>query len=230
VRRDGSGFWADSVITALWDESGKLRGFAMVTRDISSWKEAEEVQRRHTEYQASIIKVQADIALVELDPESLMRLVVERVLSLTKASGASVELLNEGQKLSFAGARGVHSSHVGLQLDFHSNLSGLCMRADQVLTCGDAYRDQRLDVDAAKRAGVRSIVVAPVKDEQRIIGVLRVVSSRAHAFDEQHSGTLQLLAGFLGAATECSIIGTDLHGTRTLFNEGAECSGTGRTS
>src|SRR5438067_2282217 len=32
VRKDGSRFWASVVLTALWDEAGRLRGYAKVTR------------------------------------------------------------------------------------------------------------------------------------------------------------------------------------------------------
>jgi PAS domain S-box-containing protein len=42
VRRDGSRFWADVVITALRDASGGLRGFSKVTRDATERKRAEE--------------------------------------------------------------------------------------------------------------------------------------------------------------------------------------------
>jgi PAS domain S-box-containing protein len=45
VRKDGSTFWANVVITALRDEAGNLRGFAKVTRDITERKEAEERER-----------------------------------------------------------------------------------------------------------------------------------------------------------------------------------------
>jgi PAS domain S-box-containing protein len=44
VRKDGSRFWANVVITAVHDASGELRGFAKVTRDISDRKQAEEMQ------------------------------------------------------------------------------------------------------------------------------------------------------------------------------------------
>jgi PAS domain S-box-containing protein len=41
VRKDGSLFWANVVITALRDESGTLVGFAKVTRDLTERKHAE---------------------------------------------------------------------------------------------------------------------------------------------------------------------------------------------
>lgn len=42
VRKDGSQFWANVVITALYDEAGALRGFSKVTRDITERRRAEE--------------------------------------------------------------------------------------------------------------------------------------------------------------------------------------------
>ena len=45
VRKDGSRFWANVVITALRDSEGKLRGFGKVTRDLTARREAEEMIR-----------------------------------------------------------------------------------------------------------------------------------------------------------------------------------------
>ena len=42
VRKDGTRFYASIVITALYDESGELRGFGKVTRDITERMEAQE--------------------------------------------------------------------------------------------------------------------------------------------------------------------------------------------
>jgi len=42
VRKDGSQFWANVVITALYDENGGLQGFAKVTRDLTARKAMED--------------------------------------------------------------------------------------------------------------------------------------------------------------------------------------------
>jgi PAS domain S-box-containing protein len=49
VRKDGSRFMANVILTALYDENGKLRGYAKVTRDITERKRAEEMQRKTEE-------------------------------------------------------------------------------------------------------------------------------------------------------------------------------------
>lgn len=45
VRRDGSRFWANVVITRLLDSKGEVVGFAKVTRDLTERREADEAQR-----------------------------------------------------------------------------------------------------------------------------------------------------------------------------------------
>ncbi len=45
VRKDGSLFWANVVITALHDPGGSLRGFAKVTRDLTERIQREEAER-----------------------------------------------------------------------------------------------------------------------------------------------------------------------------------------
>ena len=45
VRKDGTRFWANVVITALRDETGQLRGFVKVTRDMSARQQAENALR-----------------------------------------------------------------------------------------------------------------------------------------------------------------------------------------
>jgi PAS domain S-box-containing protein len=45
VRKDGSHFWADVIVTALRDEDGQLRGFAKVTRDFTARKASEDAVR-----------------------------------------------------------------------------------------------------------------------------------------------------------------------------------------
>jgi PAS domain S-box-containing protein len=42
IRKDGTRFWANVIITALRDKDGSLRGFGKVTRDLTERKQAEE--------------------------------------------------------------------------------------------------------------------------------------------------------------------------------------------
>ncbi|MFL5302390.1 MAG: ATP-binding protein [Anaeromyxobacteraceae bacterium] len=53
VRKDGSRFWANVIITALRGPEGELRGFGKVTRDLTARREAEETARRLAAEQAA---------------------------------------------------------------------------------------------------------------------------------------------------------------------------------
>jgi PAS domain S-box-containing protein len=52
VRKDGSRFWANVVLTALKDDAGEIHGFLTVTRDLTERKRAEEALRRSEAYLA----------------------------------------------------------------------------------------------------------------------------------------------------------------------------------
>ncbi|HYU25155.1 MAG TPA: ATP-binding protein [Thermoanaerobaculia bacterium] len=58
LRKDGSRFWANVVITAVHDESGALRGFAKVTRDITEQRKAEETRRALVEQQQARLEAE----------------------------------------------------------------------------------------------------------------------------------------------------------------------------
>jgi PAS domain S-box-containing protein len=69
IRKDGSRFWANVVITALFDEAGVHRGFAKVTRDLSERRENEELLRRSEELFRLMVEGVRDYAIFMLDPD-----------------------------------------------------------------------------------------------------------------------------------------------------------------
>jgi PAS domain S-box-containing protein len=59
VRKDGSLFWANAVINALRDETGRLIGFAKITRDITERREAQEALQKAQAERSHALKLEA---------------------------------------------------------------------------------------------------------------------------------------------------------------------------
>jgi PAS domain S-box-containing protein len=69
VRKDGSRFWANVVITALYDKTGELRGYGKVTRDLSDRREQEERVRASEERFRLLVEGVRDYAIFMIDPQ-----------------------------------------------------------------------------------------------------------------------------------------------------------------
>ena len=69
VRKDGTRFWANVVITALRDEEGQLAGFVKITRDLSERRRHEEALRQSEEKFRLLVDSVRDHAMIMLDPQ-----------------------------------------------------------------------------------------------------------------------------------------------------------------
>ena len=67
VRKDGSRFWANVVITPLRGGNGALHGFAKVTRDLSERRQHEELLRSSEEQFRLLLEAVKDYAIFMLD-------------------------------------------------------------------------------------------------------------------------------------------------------------------
>jgi PAS domain S-box-containing protein len=63
LKKDGSRFWANVIITAIRDEEGRLLGFSKVTRDLTDRKKAEEsLTRIKNELERTVAKLNESVA------------------------------------------------------------------------------------------------------------------------------------------------------------------------
>lgn len=67
VRKNGSVFWANVVITALFNEQNKHIGFSKVTRDLTEKREHEESLRQSEERYRSLVEQVTDYGIFMLD-------------------------------------------------------------------------------------------------------------------------------------------------------------------
>lgn len=126
-------------------------------------------------------------------PDKVFDMVVESAAALTGASGSAVALA-EGGRFVCRAAYGGTAPPVGTHLEPSSGLSGLCVRTGHTLRCDDAENDPRVDSSVARETGIRSISVVPLIKDGKLVGVIELLSSRAHAFGKKETDTLQRMA------------------------------------
>lgn len=148
-----------------------------------------------------IIAVQQAIVEADLRLDDVMNVVVDAAARLTRTDAAVVELADGDQMVYRAGA-GRASAHVGIRLTANRSLSGLCVAQNKPLLCDDTESDERVDREACRRVGARSMIVAPLRHRRGALGVLKVYSSTANAFSTSDLQTLELLVGVISAALE----------------------------
>ena len=194
-RATASERWSSSSWEPLRDESGRQIGYLGTEFDITERKLAEEAMRLDTELFQAMIEVQQAVAAAGLDSQTVMRVIADRGIRLTGASGAVIEAI-EGDEL-------VPQVHVGTEaprLRLADSLSGLAVRSGELQRSDDVFNDPRIGHDAYRKIGVRSLLAVPLTDEQRTLGVLKVVSPRPNAFSDRDAKAIRLLGGLMGAA------------------------------
>ncbi len=146
-----------------------------------------------------VIQIQTEIAKLGLDLGGVMSLVAERAHALVGANGAAIELA-EGEDMVYRAVAGAATPQLGLRLKLQTSMSGLCVRTGEMLRCDDSETDDRVDRDACRRVGLRSMIVMPLKHKGTTVGVLKAMSERPNAFSAADMTLLGLLSEVVGAA------------------------------
>ena len=99
VRRGGSRFCANTTTTALHDRGGKLRGFSVVTQDITEQKEVEEALKRSLGVQLALYQA-GRILGSSLEWEEIGSRLLEVVRRVSNLTAAVISVPNEDGELS----------------------------------------------------------------------------------------------------------------------------------
>lgn len=129
-----------------------------------------------------------------------LAVIAQRAQAFTNASGAAIALSEGNAEEIVCRARsGSSAPDVGVTLRVEGSFTGLCIQSGKELRCDDAETDTRVDTAAIRSLGIRSMVVTPVKDENKVVGVLAVFAPTPHAFTITHVAVLKTMADQISA-------------------------------
>jgi len=125
--------------------------------------------------------------------DEVLQLVAERAVAITGADGLAIALA-ENNEIVLRASAGEIKPDCGTRIDRDSAFSGACFREAQIVTCDDTETDTRVNLQACRKLGARSMVAVPLCGRRRVIGVLEAFSSWPFAFNESDVRNLSLLA------------------------------------
>ena len=137
--------------------------------------------------------------VAEFDPQEqfildeVLQLVAERAVAITGADGLAIALA-ENNEIVLRAAAGDVRPDVGARIDRDSAFSGACFRSAQIVMCDDTETDPRVNLQACRKLGARSMVAVPLCGRRRVIGLLEAFSTWPFAFNDSDVRNLSLLA------------------------------------
>ena len=167
------------------------------------------LRQNYTDLLSAASAVQREAESFGADLEAVLGLVASRSRSLLRASGAAIAL-DEKDQGKVAGtmicraSSGASAPPVGITLEVGSGFSGECVRTGKLLHCDDTESDERVDRQSCRALGIRSMIAAPVRTGEKVVGLLEVFSAQANTFTENDRAVLQRLAETIQAAVHRS--------------------------
>jgi formate hydrogenlyase transcriptional activator len=196
IRKDGSRFWADVVITALKDSAGKITGYAKVTRDFTERKKSQ------------------DALLLELSSALLSSLDIQKLLSAIASSIQQVVPHDYSSLCLYDQATGELQEHIltgvqapsstPLSLSVENSTAGRVFTSRERLVF-NSFEGREHDLSGAERMaalGLKSACWLPVVHGERPLGTLIVASRREELFVDHHLEMLSQIAMQVGTAVD----------------------------
>lgn len=149
-----------------------------------------------------------------------------RVRELTHADAAVVEL-RERDAMVYRAVAGTAKGMLGTKLDVFKSLSGRSVLEARTLVCLDSEDDPRVDRAASRRVGARSMLCAPLLHEGTAVGALKVYASEPRFFDDDDVTLLELMVGFIAAATANAVTQRAREASERRFRAVAELASDG---
>jgi TonB family protein len=157
---------------------------------------------------------------VDLALDLVLNDVVEQARNVAGATGAAIAMFRDG-KLTCRASSGENAPDLGVPVDVSSGLAGDCVATGEIQQCQDTETDGRVNAETCRQLGVRSMLIAPLVDGQRLVGLIQVFSPWPNAFGKREVSALQVLAGRIAESNREAeaVITTPIEELETPFQE-----------
>jgi PAS domain S-box-containing protein len=236
VKKDGSRFWAEIILTPVRDESGTLKGFVKLTRDITEQKrqqqelanllQREKFARQEAERAGEVIRRLLSVTsgvFSHLSISDLLNQLLLRILDLLDAETAVILLIDEtGQYLVPRAAIGLEEEVIrGEKIPINAGLAGRIASQSGPLLIDDLSKVEIIS-PVLKNKGIKSLVGAPMIVEGRTIGVIHLGVLYKKKFNLEEARLLQRVADRAAVAIEHARLYESERNARLVLEERVE--------
>lgn len=119
--------------------------------------------------------------------------IVEQACLATGATGAAIALAR-GDEFICRASTGSTAPELGMRLNIDQGLSAYCVHTGEVQRCDDSETDTRVDAEACRHLGVRSVLVVPLVYGEFFLGIFEIFSPQPFAFHDRDIQTVLALS------------------------------------
>ena len=195
VRKDGSRFWANVVLTAIHDSAGAVTGFSKITRDVTGHKQAQE----------SVIAELSSLLLVNVDIRKLLGAFTASIRQMVPHDAATLALYDEATgklRVQFLTSGDDDTNQGEVLLDPDASPAGQAFRTRRpvILNQIDRWPFAPESVQHLTGMGMQSGIWVPLVHRERTLGTLMVASRLENAFSQHDAEMLGQVAGQVAMA------------------------------
>ncbi len=153
------------------------------------------------QFLSAMIGVQRLITKGELGIDSAMNLIVDSARDVAGAAGVAIGLL-EGHELTFRAGAGCSAARIGSRVAASLTASAKTKSNREILRVENAQTDTRIEGAICRQFGAESILILAIYRGRLLAGVLEILFSQAHAFQDREVRMYRLMAGLVETAMD----------------------------
>jgi PAS domain S-box-containing protein len=195
VRKDGSRFWANVVLTAIHDSAGAVTGFSKITRDVTERRQVQE----------SVIAELSSLLLANVDIRKLLGAFSASIRQMLPHDAATLALYDEASgklRVQFLASDDAGANSNELLLDPDASPSGQAFRTRRpvILNRMDRMPFAPESLKHLTGMGMQSGVWVPLIHRERNLGAMMVASRVENAYSQHDAEVLGQVAGQVAMA------------------------------